>query len=86
MKQALKIKKDEGNTKAQSLFYGVFALLTLGIALYISTFEIPNSMTFSHESLFFAKILFFLIFMIMNAYFVVKTIQIRSKYKNGYLD
>lgn len=67
--------KDEGKTKGQVLFYGVFALLTLGLALYISTFEIPNSTTFSHESLFFAKVLFFFIFMILNAYFVVKTMQ-----------
>ncbi|MFX2258382.1 hypothetical protein V6380_16685 [Acinetobacter variabilis] len=73
--------KFENKGKGQAIFYGVFVFLTLSLALYTSTLEIPANSTFSHDALVFAKVLFFIILMFMNAFFVVKFIQNRAMVK-----
>lgn len=71
----------ENKGKGQVIFYGVFVLLTLSLAIFTSTLEIPAHSTFSHDALVFGKVLFFIILMFMNAFFVVKLIQSRAKLK-----
>lgn len=78
----LQTNDDESKFKGQALFYGIFAIITLGFALMTYFVEAPSDSALSDGSLVFAKVIFFSFCMILNAVSVVKFIQCRAKIKH----
>lgn len=72
---------DPKEAKGKTIFFGVFAFVAFLMALLTFSLKVPTSSTFTPDALIFAKLLFFIVFMVLNAIFVVKTIQHHTKSK-----
>lgn len=75
------MKSQKTKMNGQTIFYAVFAIATLILALFTFMMKIPNSPEINQNYFFLIKLCFFCVFMILNATFTVKCIQSRGKGK-----